>query len=453
MTSFQAIDEIQLSFQRLYNLPKAELLGNAGYQLFSYIALNSVNDLVSKNLEITDLFIQTVERERDLLQLTMIMYIIILPLLLAIIVFILIYTIWRQYNVEKNHMLAFVKLHPQGVKTLFNSLNKFQKRLTDEERFEEKDALSLLISPVGNESDSRMAIYHKNQSDRSIKYSKIQKKYWSYTVKVLCYATILVGIMIWNFCSGQKSSSTIYKRQDQLQFANEISVMVSLTYISYSELFASNNTNYVNHQHPYDSLVATMAQLDSIQDQLKTVFLEDDNNYDPEIQAFLFNSTCSGLWGLFRGYCEYLEERGQNTGLNYALALFRLYLRNKPDQYLQVNKTTLAQIVAAGLDGFDILLWSSGTAAAEAQLVSQIINTKLEKDISNSQFQRTLILVIFVISLVIVSVLMWKHILVRISNVSNDFKKVLQVFPADFVLSSFLLKNFLMESSQAIQHF
>jgi len=110
MTSFQAIGELQLSFQRLYNLPRAELLGGAGYELFSYIAKNSVNDLVAKNLEITDLFIETVKRERDLLRSTMFIYIGMLPFMLAIIVLMLIYTIWRQYNVEKNHMLAFVNL-------------------------------------------------------------------------------------------------------------------------------------------------------------------------------------------------------------------------------------------------------------------------------------------------------------------------------------------------------
>ena len=451
MTSFQAIDEVQISLQRLYNL--SELFSATAYNLFKYVALNTVNDIVVKNFEITDLFLESVQRERDLLRLTMILYITILPILLAVILFMLIYTIWRQYTVERNHMLAFVKLHPQGVKTLFNTLTRFQKRLTDEEKFEERDALRLLISPVGSERDSRMSIYHKKQSNQLIKYSQIQKKYWGYTVQVILYAIILVIIIIWNYVSGQNSANAIYKRQNQLQFANQISVIISLSYIAVGELFATNNTNHVNHMLPYDALVYTLSQLDTIQGELD-IFLEDDNTYDPEIKVLLMNSTCSNLWySIFQEYCGYIQEKGLNTGLNSALSIFRFYARGKPGQYDSVDKTTLLQIINVGLENFDFLLWSSGVAAAEAQMIRQIINTKLEDDISHSKTQRTIILVIFVVSLVIVSVLMWKQILARVSNVNNDFKKVLQVFPADFVLSSFLLKNFLMESSQAIQNF
>jgi len=454
MTTFQAIDQIKATLQRLYHMSSDDINSSAGYALLRYIALNTLNDIIAKNLDITNLFIDSVQREREYLQLTMILCITLIPTLLAVIVIMLIYIIWKQYVVEKNLMLAFVKLHPQGIKTLFNTLSKFQKRLTDEEKFEDKSALHLVIVPGGDEQDSRMSIYHKKQSTHLVKYSQIQKKYWGYTAKVLFYIIILTGIIICNYVSAQKSANIIYKRQDQLQFANWVSVTASLSYISYTELFISNNTNLVNHMLPMKSLTTTLKQLDTIQNQLETVFLEGDNNYDPEIKHLLFgNSTCSKLTGLLQEYCQNLQDAGLYTGLNYAISLFRYYLKGKPDQYENVDKTSLTHIVAVGLENFDLLVWSSGTGSGDAQVIANLINKKLQNNISDASFQRILILIVFIISLMVVSVLIWRQILVKLSDVNNDFKRVLQVFPPDFVLSSFLLKNFLMETSQGIQNF
>lgn len=265
---------------------------------------------------------------------------------------------------------------------------------------------------------------------------------------------LLLAIIIANFVSAQNSIDKIYKRQTQLQFANQISVTATLCYISFTELFTSNNTNTVNHMLPYDSLVSTMAQTETIQSEISDILMEDNNEYDLEIKEILSNtSTCEKLDGLFQTYCNNLEDIGQFTGMSYILALFSQYMRTKPQDYLNANQGTLGSLIAVGLANFDILVWSSGVASAEAQIIGDIINSKLAKNISDANMHQSILLGVFVFSLVVVSGLIWKQILTKLREVNNEFKRVLQVFPPEFVLSSFLLKNFLMESSMVIQDF
>jgi len=451
-TSFQAIDEIQTVIQRLTNLPGAQLFNLSGYYTFNYLTLNTLNDIVYKNLQITNLFLESVNREKDSLQVIMILCITIIPVLLVVIAVVLISIIWKQYALEKKLMKAFVKLNPQGIKNLLENLTKFKKRLDEEESFQIKSASLILKADIANES--RLSSYHKQQNAHLIKYSETQKKYWTYTVKVSLYMTLLLAIIIANFVSAQNSVDTIYKRQTQLQFANQISVTATLCYISFTELFTSNNTNTVNHMLPYDSLVSTMAQTDIIQSEIADILMENNNEYDPEIKQILSNtSACAKLDGLFSTYCDNLEGIGQFTGMNYVLALFSQYMRTKPQDYLNADKSTIGGIIAVGLANFDILVWSSGVASAEAQMIGEVINSKLTKNISDANTHQSILLGVFVFSLVVVSGLIWKQILTKLREVNNQFKRVLQVFPPDFVLSSFLLKNFLMESSMVIQDF
>ncbi len=71
------------------------------------------------------------------------------------------------------------------------------------------------------------------------------------------------------------------------------------------------------------------------------------------------------------------------------------------------------------------------------------MNVKIEE----MQDLKLKIIVIFSIGLFVVSIIIWVFILKVIREAHNDFKKVLQIFPPKMVLSSYLLKKFLQQTS------
>ena len=50
--------------------------------------------------------------------------------------------------------------------------------------------------------------------------------------------------------------------------------------------------------------------------------------------------------------------------------------------------------------------------------------------------------------MIVIGLLLWVFVLKGLSEVYNDFKKVLKTLPAEIVLARFSLKNFLMRTSK-----
>ncbi len=181
------------------------------------------------------------------------------------------------------------------------SLNKFADLLTDKELLPEKGRpkLSAALNPHNNNS---VAAYHKNHIIKSVNYSQMVKRYYKYTLLITLYVLTLFAIIFANFISASHSTKIIYKKQQQLQFANQLSVGCIVGYISMVELFVSNDTNSIQHLSPQDSLIQTLGQIDDYQKEANTIFMNsNDGDYDPQVSALLFNSNeCSGLTGIFQ---------------------------------------------------------------------------------------------------------------------------------------------------------
>lgn len=101
-----------------------------------------------------------------------------------------------------------------------------------------------------------------------------------------------------------------------------------------------------------------------------------------------------------------------------------------------------------GYRQYDIFVPTFALAAVFAQMIGDIAGVNLEHSVAESNTQRNMLLIVFSVSLVVVGFLTWFQVLKRLREIHNDFKKVLQVFPPTFVLSSFLLKTYLQKNSK-----
>jgi len=420
-----------------------------GGRAFSFLVSNTLNDFLAKNEEITQAFLASLNKQKDSLQTMINLSVIVLPLLLAGIVLLLSVIIYIQYTTEKHYLLAFLKLNPQMINSITENLKLFQKKLTNQEKFETELVPSLLYKL---DRSTQFKHYHKKEFNQKIRYSDMKKRYVGYIFRVLFYMSLLILIVVINYIFIWKATQKIYRQQRQIQFANEISSTLSVTYVATVETFASNNTNKIMRQHPHDVWKAGVVETERIQSIIYKEFQLEDGDYDPEVKAILFEEVpCTRFTAAPYDSCKSLITLGQSTKMISALTLYQNWMQTKLLAYASVDKSAIGNLIGAALVNLSYLLGAFSVAAAEAQLVNEVINKSLEKSVDDLYDLGTNILIVFTLTLVAVSALIWFQILTKVKEVNNDFKKVLAVFPPNIILSSFLLKSFLNKTSNMAQ--
>ena len=451
VTNFQAVDQFNSALQAAFHLPKA--ISMASYHITTFIIINTVNDFFSKNNEIVTLFEKYVDKGRKYSEDSITLGLIINPLLLLWIVLVLAVIIWRQYRKEKYRMLAFTKLHPENIKIALASFEKFQQSLLKEESFEIKLRSAHLSRKFFIATNDILTTdnYHKNHNRQTVKYSQTRARYYRYFINVSLSIAVLMAITIWNFLSAKQATATIYRRQNQLQFANHLSTRAAISYDTYKELFVTNNTLYVERKPPLDTLTIVINEMKDMLEEIVDVFREEDANYDPDVKALLYNKNeCQRYGNLYLTYCYFLVSVGQSTGLISVLALYQPMMYEKISVFINADKKTSSGLLVTGLVNNKYMAPSQGVLAAGAQLIVKVVDANLTKSISDANQKRKLMLFLFSASLIMVSLYIWFSVLQKLGQGDSDFRKVVQVLPPNVIMSSFILRSILKDSSSGL---
>ena len=452
MTQFQAVDEIISAANTIFS--SQDLFNSQGSHLFKFVAVNTLDDFIYKNYEMVELFMDLVNIEKIYFQETIFLCLIITPFLLLGVALMLILIIWNQYQIEKKYMLAFIKLNPKRVKNIQISLKNFEKNIINEENIGSNESFNWFVNLTTLPKNEEITKAHKRQQTQRVKYTKIRSRYTKYFIELTVFITILIGILIGNYISSNNSKETIYTRQSQHQFAHQLTNSISIAHATFGFLFTFNNTYSINRMEPLEANKVQALEIRYLRENITFALKEKDGSYDPEIEDILISDNeCKGLTENSLMYCQRLIDNfDYPTYLLPLLSSYEKIVLNKIEDYENANKTTRAGVLKASQADLDKYLPMFSAIGGKAQLIASIVDNNLTKSISHAEFQRTFFFVVFLVSLSCVSLLIWFHILSKLREVANDFKKVLQVFPSALVLSSFLLKTFLKKSSQEIIH-
>ena len=447
ITTLQHGDMIKSVIRYLNGLPLVASI--AGSNAFQFILNNAGNDFLVRNQEIIDAFQASVDEQRDHLQLMINLSVIVLPILLAGIVCLLAVIIFKQYTKEKRHLLAFLKLNPAMIQSVLENLKMFEARLVQQEKLKDELVPKLIYRL---ENSRQFTSYHKAHDSQIVVSGGMQKRYIFYVAKVLFYIALLIAIVVINYVLISNSTDHVYLLQRQVQFANYIGSTGAITYIGYGEAFMSNNTNYVMGKLPYDQWKIGIKKWGQIQEDLYSEFQLEDGSYDPDVKAILFEpADCDVFTAASRTTCLSLPGLGYPSDMVSTINLYKNMLDYKLSLYDAVDKTNSAAFLTAALIGLSAILAGYRVSGSQALLLSGIINEKLAKSVDDIHDLATTILVIFSVTLLIASILVWFQILTKVKRVNDDFKKVLAVLPPNIVLSSFLLKSFLNKTSNILQ--
>jgi len=451
-TSFETVNLVQNAMQRLNNLTNVS--STEGYNIFHYLVINTLNDFLANNAEITALFLDSVERQKRVLEDITLLFVIVSPIWLFITVQVLGMIIWKQYKIEKGLLLEFIGLHEPSVNDMYEIIKEFKEKLITEENLEEGFSADYLCKLKDMPTGGPEQVNSHAKHGRTVEYTKIKDRYYDYILKVTLFCLIVSAVIVGSYFYISTTTKRIYRMQDQLQFANQLSSNATLAYVSCVEVFVSNNTNQVAHRDPLDMLKTGIDHLQTIQDNIVEKFKRFDGGYSDDVEIVLFrNSSCTKLSGQPKDLCNSLLNASLPANLVDNIIHFREGLIGKLNDYEKVEKSSQAVLNAAAIPNIKTVLAQWSVAAASGNVLNEIITEQLKVFIDQSSHNCSIILVAFCLSFLVVGIQIWFQILSKVSQVNNQLKKVLSVFPPNLILSNKTLEKFMNETSHNIFKF
>jgi len=248
VTSFQAVSDLGVPVRYLNDMQNPGI--SEGRAAYTFIRRNVADDFLSKNLEITEIFQDSVNEQRDYLKFFVSLCTILSPLLLVAVALSLGLILWIQYSKEKQYLLAFVKLHPSSIKLTLENVESFKQALVNDDSFEDRKVIEYFWNKSHLLEKLHITGHYYKRDLQTASTKKMKKRYFLFIIQMVIYIGLLIGVLLWNFITAQHSLDMIYHKQTQLQQSNYISERVSINMMGMIEMFISNNTFNITHIPP-----------------------------------------------------------------------------------------------------------------------------------------------------------------------------------------------------------
>jgi len=444
-TSFEVVGLVQNAMADLNALQNVS--SQQGYNIFRYLVINTLNDFLWNNAHIVDVFLGSVDHQKKVLEDITLLFIIIAPIWLFITIKVLAMIVWKQYKIEKRLLLEFITLHEMSVNDLYESIKSFREKLMTEEALDEGFSADFVGKLKEGEQGDLTNSQAKNEY-RVVEYTKIKNRYYDYILKIVLFCMIMVAIILGSYFYVSTATKKIYRMQDQLQFANQLSSNTSLAYIAYIEAFVSNNTNPIMHKDPLTIMIDGISHLKYIEDEMLDKFKEMDGTYNEDVAFILFNNaSCTKLMGEPQERCATLHGMNHSSALAEIIPSFRKGIMQKLEDYYMADKSNQTELVNVAIIDIQPILAEWSGSAALGNVLNEIITDHLAAYIDETSHDCSIILVGYCLSLFVVGLQIWFQILSKVSQVNNNLKKVLSVFPPNLILSNVELERFLNQTS------
>jgi len=448
MTSFQAIDRVlQVA---LAELDKSSTEVNNTGEEFDFISRNAINDLLLKNNKISDTFLESAQDQVDSIQMIIITYLIIELLLLAVITSLTIFGTWRQYFKEKKLMIGFIKPSPNEVHNIIAKINRFKKILDKDINFDE--ALPSKVTEYVKSSrglDGKKfggSNSFKKEHSRAPLFMGLWKRYVILTARWLVYAVFLIALIVWNAVLARSSMSYSHNKILQLDFTYRMVSRLNIGVVVASELVIPHGISPIQDVPTTVGMVNTINDIISLRIEIRQMLVNDEILKNSLIKTTLFNNGCAYLSSNFDLFCNALDDKAMDKSLMPLLSTFERLLTERWNSYDASTKTE-EELKAIEVANYDMLIAVKRVILGGVTFIGELLSGELDNHLESVRKERNLIFGLFTGYLIVLSILAWKTLLNKLREANNEFKRVLEVLPAEIVLSNFLLKSFLIKTS------
>ena len=443
MTNFQATDKVISLASESLTISKVD--PNLIEPQFEYILQNSFDDLYLKNNDISKLFLESIQDQIQSRRSSTKTYFIIVLVFIAITTTLINFLILRYYRKERDNLITVTKLSPFPLKTVQDRLTQFEKTLQEGNySFGRKESLKLKQINLRKKRSAK-------DDSKIPNYRGIKTRYFIYAIRFLVCLFLFVGIIIAAVISAFDALDYVNNRMSQLSFAYGMATKINMDVTIGIELLIPKNIDKLTIENiPIaDAMEVALQELVSLRTQVVDNIVQTDLADIPAIHQTIYGDSCKILDYRYALYCNILYAASLDTGLNQQLTVLENMLTARMQNYEKSDKSYSSIQTLQGAD-FNLLSAVKRCLTGISFLITDILDKDIEGFVSSTKQKGNDILLAFILALVVNFVLIWIFVINKIANSYNQFKKVLQTLPAELILSSFLLKSFIVKTSQGM---
>ena len=442
MTSFQGtVRVIETTFR---GIALAKIDVNLTENEYSFILRNAINDIFVKNDEISALFLASSLDQVSSIQSICTKFAITICMLLLGCAAFLVFTIVNNYRSEKENLIAFTKINTTEVGNIMARLSHFKQGL--EEDYIDKAIIASLREQQKRFNGNYRWNHKHNEFSRDANHSGILRKHVMYSLRAIFYIAILIGLVAASSAMIIDSLSYFSIKQTQLDFANRMNTRTNLAMITSQELPIGNGTTLIKNVETEIGIFDVINDIILLQTEVTNIIVKSDLVNNPQIQQILYEDGCSLYEDSILQYCTVLYKKGIKPSLIQLLALLESYVVQRKNSFFDGDRSAAA-LKAIQLQNYDTLVAIKRVLSGGSTTIASIIDSDFEDHLVSYRSRRNMFFAILSVVLLVVFLLVWFTVLRQLKEVHNQFKKVLQTLPSNLILSSFLLKTFLMKSS------
>ena len=455
LDTFNAVNRIIQKNLYVLGLAKVNINDINVHLTFDISLRNIGNSILSKNIEVVSLFLKSSDKEKVKVLNFINVTIALTTSLLGVLIFLLASAALFQFKNEKKLMFAFARISSKGVQLVSRRLNDFILVINEERSFEEDNStLDLkLFNYRDHRKVNRVIKNYDEESFNLFTYHKSVRKYLLYGVKFSLLCALLTALVTVNFLVVQDSIKDLHLKLHRLQIVDRMRSNLNLLSSVYLDLITRNGTTSLLEVPASTIALTAIEYIANMRNELPSLLENEDSTYDPTIEEVLWINACFGQnTDLQQRLCPSFQPDGQPVGLLQMLSNFENFATNLKLKYEQSkysaqalqNITPIAQ---------DTLIKYTLVLDSASALISNLFDGYMEKRMSEGK--KTNITFSVIIDLYILVAVIYFHVcfLTKIRQEDGKFKRVLQVFPANLVLSNFVLKSYLLKTSNDALNF
>jgi len=458
LTTFQATNRIIQTVLKALDLVGTD--PSAAIVPLRFCVRNIMNDFLIKGQAIADSFQQSFQEKKNDLIRAVSYYIGGVLLYIGIFLLGFSHVIYKQYQNEVKNLMAFSKISKVAIRTTQSKLTDFQGLLYQSANFESIILQKNNFEPVKTQVAYPLKSRHFSQQNstanntesqrQSLIYRNLKKGYYLTLLQSSILGLLVIGMAIGYREFFAKSFRSLGAQVDQLYFIERLNARISLTRNSLFELVALNNTFKVLNEETTTAIVHEINKIETMQNILPDIFPMDELPANSLVSQILYKDACGSLKDdtLAWSYCAKLSKDQENVGLMNMIsnleALFNdLYMKYESSD-LSVSSLHTLQI-----DCFQNIL--APVASSVQPLFSALSSSLNDLFVSTSDKGKTmnhLFISVNLFVIVMVCFVLHYFVISKLTRKENDFKQILGIFPANIVLSNFILKSYLMKTSK-----
>ena len=355
----------------------------------------------------------------------------------------------KLYFEEKNNISAVVRLNSKKVEELTTKLSAFKRALEAERGFDERYLNRTRNLSEGNKNPASQKKPAKKDHLRVPNSTGLKRKYFMYMLRCFMFLSSAVGLITYFLIAPINWISSLEVQERQLYFSNWMRLRISIAAFESSQLLWLNGTAIVEGKSASEQYTQTLSDFDAMKEGVFGLLLEDRKDYNSDLSDILFTNGCDILSSKYIGLCSQIQASMTNPSFSQFIYKFEETVRYRYETYMASDRSP-GSIYSLFTNTSSALFTLRGIMSQQNQIISNIINQRLENSLSQTKINTDVNLGTFSLLLIVIALIGWFYLYGRLTETSNEFKKILQAFPASVILSSFTLKLFLLKTSKGV---